>query len=66
MWANMFAKLAGLGHIGIGVTLFLIGTGISSRTIKQARPHVLFQGTILWILVATGSLLCIWMGWIHL
>jgi uncharacterized integral membrane protein (TIGR00698 family) len=60
-----FSKLAALGHLGLAITLFLIGTGISPRTVRQAGPRVLLQGMILWICVAAGSLLFIYMGWIH-
>jgi uncharacterized integral membrane protein (TIGR00698 family) len=64
--AILFSKIVELGHVGLAVTLFLIGTGISPQTIKQAGPRVLLQGLILWIVVATGSLVIIYKGWIHL
>jgi uncharacterized integral membrane protein (TIGR00698 family) len=62
----LFAKLSHLGHLGLATTLFLIGTGITPRMIKQAGPRVMLQGVILWILVATLSLLMIREGWIHI
>jgi uncharacterized membrane protein YadS len=62
----LFAKLSHLGHVGLFMTLFLIGTGISPRIIKRAGPRVMLQGVTLWILVATASLLIIRAGWIHI
>jgi len=55
-----------LGFIGLTVTLYLIGTGLSMKTIRQVGPRPLLQGILLWILVASGSLALIRTGWIHL
>jgi uncharacterized integral membrane protein (TIGR00698 family) len=55
-----------LGVIGLTITLFLIGTGLSMRTVRQVGPRPLVQGVLLWIVVATGSLALIRSGWIHL
>jgi uncharacterized integral membrane protein (TIGR00698 family) len=52
--------------IGLTATLFLIGTGISVATIKRVGPRPLLQGIILWLLVLTGSLWLIRIGWIAL
>ena len=54
------------GRTGLALTLFLIGTGISRRTIRQAGGRVMIQGLLLWIAVATMSLAAICLGWIHL
>jgi uncharacterized integral membrane protein (TIGR00698 family) len=62
----LFAKLNQLGHVGLAMTLFLIGTSVSPRIIKQAGLRVMLQGLILWTLVATASLLIIREGWIHI
>jgi uncharacterized integral membrane protein (TIGR00698 family) len=62
----LFTKLNTLGHVGLAITLFLIGTGINPRKIKRAGPRVMLQGLILWILVATASLFIIRKGWIHI
>jgi len=59
-------QLARLGRLGLGVTLFLIGTGIMRRTIQQAGARPLIQGILLWIVVGSISLLLILKGWIHL
>lgn len=52
--------------IGLTVTLFLIGSGISLGTIKRVGPRPLLQGIILWMLVLTVSLWLIRIGWIAL
>jgi uncharacterized integral membrane protein (TIGR00698 family) len=55
-----------LGIIGLTVTLFLIGTGLSRKTIQQVGVRPMLQGVLLWIVVASGSLALIRAGWIHL
>ncbi len=55
-----------LGIIGLTVTLFLIGTGLSRKTLREVGVRPLLQGVILWIVVATASLALIRGGWIHL
>jgi uncharacterized integral membrane protein (TIGR00698 family) len=55
-----------LGVIGLTVTLYLIGTGLSKKTLQQVGARPLLQGVILWIVVAVGSLSLILSGWIHL
>jgi uncharacterized integral membrane protein (TIGR00698 family) len=64
--ASLFGTFTQLGHVGLAITLFLIGTGISVRTIKQTGVRVILQGTTLWVIVAAGSLLAILTGWISL
>lgn len=59
---NAFAELSNLGRIGLCVTLFLIGTGISRKVLKQVGIRPMLQGLILWIIVAVVSLLAIWHG----
>jgi uncharacterized integral membrane protein (TIGR00698 family) len=61
-----YALLKHLGVIGLTVTLYLIGTGISKRMVRNVGARPLLQGIILWIIVATGSLALILAGWIHL
>lgn len=58
------SKLSGLGKIGLTVTLFLIGTGISRSTLKEVGVRPLLQGILLWAIVATSSLALIRLGWI--
>ncbi len=55
-----------LGVIGLTVTLYLIGTGLSKKTLQQVGVRPLLQGVILWIVVAAGSLSLILSGRIHL
>jgi uncharacterized integral membrane protein (TIGR00698 family) len=61
-----FDLLAHLGKTGMTATLFLIGTCLSKGTVMRAGVRPLFQGVILWIIVATISLLAIHAGWISL
>lgn len=61
-----YGVLKHLGVLGLTVTLYLIGTGLSMKTIRQVGPRPLLQGVLLWIVVASGSLLLIRNGWIHL
>jgi len=55
-----------LGVIGLTATLYLIGTGLSMKTLRQVGARPLLQGVLLWIVVAVGSLSLIRCGWIHL
>src|SRR5579875_269365 len=59
-------RLAALGRMGLAVTLFLIGTGITRRTIQQTGVRPMIQGVLLWIVIGSASLLLILKGWIHL
>ena len=61
-----FVALSRLGKIGLTVTLFLIGTGLSKKTLKQVGVRPLLQGVTLWILVGTATLALILTNWIHL
>lgn len=63
-WA--YPTLKHLGIIGLTVTLFLIGTGLSKKTLREVGTRPLVQGILLWIVVATGALEFIRLGWIHL
>lgn len=62
----VYPMLKHLGIIGLTVTLYLIGTGLSRKVLNQVGPRPMLQGVVLWILVATGSLELIRAGWIHL
>ncbi len=55
-----------IGVAGLTVTLFLIGTGLSMKTVRQVGVRPLLQGIVLWIVVTAGSLALIRGGWIHL
>jgi uncharacterized integral membrane protein (TIGR00698 family) len=66
MFAVAYPVLSKLGRIGLTVTLFLIGTGLSMKTIKQVGARPLLQGVILWAIVAVSTLMAIKSGWIGL
>jgi uncharacterized integral membrane protein (TIGR00698 family) len=55
-----------LGIIGLTVTLFLIGTGLSKEALRRVGARPLVQGIALWIVIAAGSLALIRAGWIRL
>lgn len=61
-----YVQLARLGRLGLGVTLFLIGTTLSRDSLRKVGARPLLQGVLLWIVVGTTSLLLILKGWIHL
>jgi hypothetical protein len=59
-------SLFSLGRIGLTVTLFLIGTGISWKILKGVGWRPLVQGILLWIAVGVTSLYLIHAGLISL
>jgi uncharacterized integral membrane protein (TIGR00698 family) len=61
-----YPALKHLGVIGLTVTLFLIGTGLSKKTLSEVGIRPLLQGVMLWTVVAVSSLALIRAGWIHL
>jgi uncharacterized integral membrane protein (TIGR00698 family) len=63
--APIFAGLSRIGKIGLTVTLFLIGSGLSKETLKKVGVRPLLQGLTLWILIGTGTLALILVNWIH-
>ena len=63
---GVFAELSKLGKLGLCVTLFLIGTGLSRKMLKQVGIRPMLQGLLLWIMVGVATLLLIWHGYIHL
>ena len=64
--APAYVMMVKAAKIGLTVTLFLIGSGISVSTLKSVGPRPLLQGVLLWILVSVGSLWLIRSGWIGL
>jgi uncharacterized integral membrane protein (TIGR00698 family) len=62
----VYPVLQHLGVLGLTVTLFLIGTGISRNTLREVGARPLLQGIALWLVVAAGSLALIRGGWIRL
>lgn len=61
-----YPDLKRLGVIGLTATLYLIGTGLSMKTLRRVGPRPLMQGILLWIIVAVASAALIRAGWIHL
>jgi uncharacterized integral membrane protein (TIGR00698 family) len=62
----IYPKIAAVARTGFGITLFLIGAGLSRQALKRVGWRPLVQGLILWILVASATLLAIRSGWIVL
>ena len=62
VFAPIYPQLSSLGKIGLTVTLYLIGTGISLSTLKQVGVRPLLQGILLWAIVASLSLALIHFG----
>src|SRR6266850_979230 len=50
------------GRFGLTATLFLIGTGISRRTLKEVGWRPLLQGVLLWVAVGLTSLYFVRIG----
>jgi uncharacterized integral membrane protein (TIGR00698 family) len=65
-FSAVYPTLRHLGILGLTATLYLIGTGLSMKTLRQVGVRPLLQGILLWIVVAAGSLALIRNGWIHL
>jgi len=63
--APVYPWLGKAGRLGLTLTLFLIGTGITRESLKRVGVRPLVQGVLLWIVVATASLLLIRAGWIR-
>lgn len=61
-----YAETYRIGKLGLAVTLFLIGSGISLQTLKEVGIRPMVQGVLLWIVVAGLSLFAIAKGFIHL
>lgn len=64
VFATVYPQLSALGKLGLTVTLYLIGTGISVSTLKQVGVRPLLQGILLWAIVGSVSLALIHFGWI--
>jgi uncharacterized integral membrane protein (TIGR00698 family) len=59
-FAPVFEDMNHLGKLGLTATLFLIGTSLSSKTLKQVGVRPLLQGVVLWIIVGCASLAAIY------
>jgi len=62
----LYEVLSKMAHIGLTVTLYLIGSGISLATLRQVGHRPLMQGVLLWLVVSVTSLFLIQHGWIRL
>lgn len=51
--------LVSIAKIGLTLTLFLIGAGLNRNILKSVGIKPLFQGLILWIFIAIGTLVMI-------
>lgn len=60
----VFHSLRDLARIGLTITLFLIGSGISKKTLRSVGARPLIQGVLLWLIVGIGTLALIRGGWI--
>ena len=61
-----YAALNHLGKAGLTATLFLIGTGLSAKTLRSVGVRPLLQGIALWVVVAGASLFAIYFGFISI
>src|SRR6187402_263136 len=57
--AGLAPHLVTIAKIGLTVTLFLIGAGLSSTVLKSVGLLPLLQGVLLWVSIAVGTLLAI-------
>ena len=62
----VYSLLRHASVLGLTATLYLIGSGLSLMTIRSVGARPLIQGVALWAVVATGTLLLIRCGWVHL
>lgn len=65
-FSGSFMALNHLGKLGLTVTLFLIGTGLTRKTLVQVGPRPLLQGVTLWLIVASATPDLILSNWIHI
>jgi uncharacterized integral membrane protein (TIGR00698 family) len=59
---EVYDLLRDIARMGLTVTLFLIGSGISKSTLKTVGARPLMQGVILWVIVGVLSLMLIRAG----
>jgi uncharacterized membrane protein YadS len=56
---TIFQYLYAAGKKGLVITLFLIGAGLSMKTIQQVGWRPILQGVLLWVIIGTLSLVVI-------
>ena len=59
-FAPVYSDMNRLGKLGLTATLFLIGTSLSRKTLKQVGFRPLLQGVALWIVVGCASLAAVY------
>ena len=57
--AGQAAVFSHVATVGLTLTLFLIGAGISQKTLRAVGWKPMAQGVLLWIAISTGSLFVI-------
>ena len=57
--AGASPALSHIATVGLTLTLFLIGAGISQKTLKMVGWKPMAQGILLWLAISAGSLLVI-------
>ena len=63
---HFYPSLSKLGKDGLDATLFLIGTGLTRKTMREVGMRPLLQGVMLWAVMTVGTLWAISAGWIAL
>jgi uncharacterized integral membrane protein (TIGR00698 family) len=63
-FAADYVVLNRLGKMGLTATLFLIGTSLSRKTLREVGVRPLLQGVGLWVVMAVSTLVAIRAGWI--
>ncbi len=56
---TFFQYIYALGRKGLVITLFLIGSGLSLKTIQQVGWRPILQGVLLWVIIGSLSLVVI-------
>jgi uncharacterized membrane protein YadS len=56
---TIFQYFYAAGKKGLVITLFLIGAGLSMKTIQQVGWRPILQGVLLWVIIGTLSLVVI-------
>ncbi len=63
-WSGVWAAGFKGGRLGLTVTLFLIGCGLSLKNLKIVGVRPLALGVLLWVISASGSLAAVYYKWI--
>ena len=62
MWPSgevVYGMVVSVAKMGLCLTLFLIGSGLSRQALRAVGLRPMIQGVVLWIMVAVVSLLVI-------